>query len=252
MDKKLFQSACDKIIDKERERKKIGILGEKTVHAVLKNYLEPNEQYQEIKVEGFFADIAREDEVIEIQTRNFNTLRRKLDVFLERGYVTVVYPIPYIKWLCWIDEETGEVSKRRKSPKMGNYLMAFRELYRIKSYLVHPRLRLHMILMNVEESRLLNGWSQDKKKGSTRFDRIPLEIVDELFIDNAKDYLKLIPVGLPDVFSVKDYQKAGKINNGMASLALNILYHVGTVERVGKKGNAYLYKIRAITQDPMS
>lgn len=243
MEQVLFQEACDRIIDKDREKRMIGTLGEKTVHAVLKHYLEPDESYHEIKVEGYFADIARQDEIIEIQTRNFNKLTRKLGVFLKRGYVTVVHPIPYVRWMCWINEETGEVSKPRKSPRLGNYQEVFRELFWIKDFLCHPNLRIHLILMNMEESRLLNGWSKDKKKGSTRFDRIPVEIVDEIFLDGPMDYRYLVPDSLAEGFSVKDYQKASRLNNHWAGTALNILYFVGAVERVGKKGNAFLYKV---------
>ncbi|WMC92706.1 hypothetical protein [Kineothrix sp. MB12-C1] len=43
-----------------------------------------------------------------------NKIRTKLEVFLERHPVTVVYPIPHTKWLIWIDEETGEFSKKEK------------------------------------------------------------------------------------------------------------------------------------------
>lgn len=242
MSQELFEAACNKIIHKERERKQIGVLGEKTVHAVLKNYIEPDTNYHEIKIEGYFADIAREDEIIEIQTRNFNALRRKLDVFLERGFVTIVYPIPYIKWINWLDEETGEVSKGRKSPKKGSPYMAFFELYKIKTYLKHPNLRIHIVLLNLEETRRLNGWSQDKKRGSSRYDRIPLELVEEVYIDDVLDYQKLIPSTLTSEFTSKDYKKETKLSQSCAQIALHVLHYVGAVERIGKSGRAYLYK----------
>lgn len=243
MDQSLFAAACEKIIDKERERKQIGVLSEKTVHAVLKSYLEPDTSYHEVRIEGYFADIAREDEIIEIQTRNFNTLRRKLQVFLERGFVTVVYPIPYIKWMCWLDEETGEISNPRKSPKKGSAYDSFYELYKIKEYLTHPNLRIHIILMNLEETRILNGWSRDKKRGSTRYDRIPLEIVEEIYIDGMADYRRLVPDTLAEGFTSADYQKATRLSPSKARTALHVLNHVGAVTRIGKSGNSFLYKI---------
>lgn len=242
MDQVLFKAACKKIIDQDRERRQIGVLAEKTVHAVLKNYMEPDETYHEIKVEGYFADIARGDEIIEIQTRNFNTLRRKLDVFLKRGYVTIVYPIPYEKWVCWINEETGEVSDKHKSPKKGSPYMAFYELYKIKEYLIHPNLRIHIILMNMEESRLLNGWSYDKKRGSTRYDRVPTKLVEELYIDTPSDYKGLVPPELEPGFTSKDFMKATKLTQSKAQTALNVLTYVGAVERIGKNGNSILYQ----------
>lgn len=242
MDHSLFENACEKIINKERERRQIGVLGEKTVHAVLKYYMEPDCTYHEIRINGFFADIAREDEIIEIQTRNFNKLRRKLGVFLEQGYVTVVYPIPYTKWISWINEETGEISGKRKSPKKGSVYMAFHELYKIKEYLLHPNLRIHLIEMDMEESRLLNGWSQDKKKGSTRYDRIPISLVEEVILDSSMDYVKLVPDILMKGFTSKEFRKASGLTQAKAQTALNVLYYVGAVKRIGKSGNSFQYE----------
>ena len=112
-DQQLFADACQKIIAKERETNGIGTLKEKTMHAVLKNFYEPDVSHQEIKVDRFVADILRDNEIIEIQTRSFNAMRKKLSVFLEKYPVTIVYPIPHNKWLYWIDENTGEISKKR-------------------------------------------------------------------------------------------------------------------------------------------
>lgn len=241
MDRLLFEQTCEKIIDTKREGGGIGTLGEKTVHAVLKNYLVPDQSFHERKIGSFYADIADENGIIEIQTRNFDKLRKKLEAFLAFSPVTIVYPIPHTKWLRWINEETGEISQPRKSPKSGSPYLVFRELYKIKNYLLHPNLRLHIILMDLEEYRYLDGWSRDKKKGSTRSDGIPVELVDEVIIHNPLEYNKLIPEILPETFTSLDYQKAARLRRADASTALNILYYVGAVKRIGKKGRAYLY-----------
>jgi hypothetical protein len=241
MNQLLFQDTCTKIIDSKREGRGIGTLSEKTIHAILKNYLVTDESCHEIKVGNFYADIVDENGIIEIQTRSFDKLRRKLDVFLDLSPVTIVYPIPHTKWLRWVNEETGEISPPRKSPKTGTPYMIFPELYKIKSYLLNPNLRLHIILMDLEEYRLLNGWSKDKKKGSTRNDGIPTALVDEVIINNTVEYQKLLPENLPENFTSKDYQKASGLRLKDAVTALNILNHVGTVKRIGKKGRAYLY-----------
>lgn len=236
-----FQDACCHIVNQYRERNGIGTLGEKTVHAVLKKYLEPNEQYHEIKIKGFFADIATPDGIIEIQTRNFNSLRKKLNIFLELGPVTIVYPIPYTKWLFWIDEGTGEISSKRKSPRQGDVYMILPELYRIKDYLLHPNLKLQILLINMEESRLLNGWSKDRKKGSTRYDRIPTSLVEEVWICDTSDYMTLVPPSLTEEFTAKEFQKACHLSPKMSSYALQVLRHINAIEQVGMKGRAYLY-----------
>ena len=134
-DKEAFEAAKKKIIGVDRQRMGIGTLSEKTVHAILKNYYEPDEDKQEIPIENYVADIYADGEIIEIQTRQFNRMRDKLKAFLPLYPVTIVYPIPREKWIIWIDEETGELSKKRKSPVRGNPYMAFPELYKIKMFL---------------------------------------------------------------------------------------------------------------------
>lgn len=100
---------------------KIGTLSEKRLHLVLKKYFCDDEAKHEVKLGLYFLDIFN-DEIIEIQTRSMNKLRNKLDYFLDDYKVTIVYPIAHTKWMQWIDEATGEVTKRRKSPKCGKYL----------------------------------------------------------------------------------------------------------------------------------
>ena len=83
----LFMEAYNLIKNREQKECKIGTLGEKTIHAVLKCYLEPNEEFHEKRIASYYADITREMnknkiEIIEIQTRSFNALRKKLGCFL--------------------------------------------------------------------------------------------------------------------------------------------------------------------------
>lgn len=238
-----FESARAKIVGIERERHGIGTLAEKTVHAILKNYYAPNEDYHEVPIENYVADIYKDGEIIEIQTRGFNTMRGKLEAFLKEYPVTIVYPVPNVKQLIWIDEETGELSKKRKSPVKGNIYAVFKELYRIKMFLKAPNLHLRLVLLDMEEYRLLNGWSKDKKKGSTRYDRIPTELVQEITIDCSQDYLQFLPYDLPEEFTTAEFAKKVKITRAVSQVTLNLLHYVGVVERVGKQGNSYLYRV---------
>lgn len=238
-----FEQVKNKIIGMDRQSQGIGTLSEKTVHAILKNYYEPNEDKQEIPIGNYVADIYSSGEIIEIQTRQFNRMRDKLKAFLPLYPVTIVYPVPRIKWLIWIDEESGELSEKRKSPKKGNSYDIFPELYKIKMFLKDPNLRLKVVLMDMEEYRLLNGWSQNKKKGSSRYDRIPTELVEEVDITCLQDYMQFVPYELQDNFSVKEFAKAAHIPSSLGGIVVPILYYVGILERTGKKGNAYLYKV---------
>lgn len=242
-DQQAFQAAKDKIIGVDRQRLGIGTLSEKTVHAILKNYYQPDEDHQEIPIENYVADIYNDGEIIEIQTRHFDKMRNKLGCFLPLYPVTIVYPIPREKRLIWIDEESGELSAPRKSPAKGNCYTAFPELYKIKMFLKDPNLRLRLVLIDMEEYRLLNGWSKDKKKGSTRYDRIPTQLVEEVEISCMEDYMQFVPYELEGEFTVKEFGKVAHIPAKLAGTVVNILHYMGTIQRTGRKGNAYLYQV---------
>jgi len=241
MDKQLFSDTVDEIIGQTPKNGSIGTLGEKTVHSVLKKYYSPDPANHEVKIGSFVADIYTGDGIMEIQTRSFNKLRRKLPSFLQIAPVTIVYPVHNFKWIRWVNPQTGEISPPRKSPKPGTPYLIFPELYWIKDFLSNPNLRLKIVMMNLEEYRLLDGWSRDKKKGSSRCDRIPTELVNEISILQPEDYRLLIPAQLPAEFTSLDFKKASGLSRSNAQTALNILHHLGVIERIGKKGNAYLY-----------
>ncbi|MFI3213877.1 MAG: hypothetical protein R3Y24_11085 [Eubacteriales bacterium] len=243
MDIEKFNVARHKIINHTRERNGIGTLSEKTVHAILKHYCEGDETKHEIKIQNKVADIFTGEEILEIQTRSFYVMKKKLDSFLPLYPVTIVYPIPRNKWVIWIDEETGEFTNRRKSPVKGNEFFIFKELYSIKSYLKHEHIRFKIMIMDMEEYRLLNGWSKDKKRGSRRFDRIPMELIEEIDITCVQDYLQLLPYGMKEPFTVKDFAKEVHIKKELSSQVMNVMHYLELVERVGKKGNGYLYRV---------
>ena len=243
MDDKRFEEIRNKVIGVERERYGIGTLKEKTLHAILKDYYAPDKDMQEIPIDGYVADIYTGTEIIEIQTAQFNRMRNKLDCFLPNYPVTIVYPVPQIKYLYWIDEETGECSKPRKSTVKGSVYRAFYELYKIKNHLSDPNLKLCFPLLEIEEYRLLNGWSHDRKKGSSKYDRIPRTLLGEIRFERIEDYVQLIPYDLKDPFTAKDFGKAIGEKKEIASNVLHILNHLQVVERCGKAGNSYLYHV---------
>ena len=57
IDQTAFDAARQKIIGKSHNDKGIGTLSEKTLHAVLKAYYEPDEDKHEVALDGYYADI---------------------------------------------------------------------------------------------------------------------------------------------------------------------------------------------------
>lgn len=222
-----------------------GTLQEKTMHMVMKRYYEPNEDCHEVPIGKYIADIYTGEEIIEIQNGNLGKMKEKLDYFLDEYDVYLVYPFPHIKWICWIDPDTGEVTSKRKSNKTGNIYEAIPDFFSIKAYLNNPRLHIRVPLVDVEEYRLLDGTrsKRSKKIGSHRYDRVPLNLYDEIIFDSINDYLQLLPIDLPDQFTTKDLSIAAKIHISLAQETCKLLYDLGFLDRVGKQSRSYLYQI---------
>ena len=193
----------------------------------------------------YWTENAENSQYTASATKTISTadLREKLDAFLPLYHVTVVYPIPASKWITWIDPETGELEKRSRSPKKGSFYSAFRELYRISSYLDHPNLSIKLILLDMEEYRLRDGWSRDGKRGSHRYDRVPTRIVGETLITEPRDYMQFIPYELKEPFTARELaESCGQKGNSFSTEAL-ILRKMGVIEQIGKRGRSYLYRV---------
>ena len=242
MDKLRFAEVCEQIVGAERARNGIGTFGEKTLHAVLKTYFEPDPDSQEIRVGSFVADICGENGIIEIQTRQFYRLVKKLEAFLEYADVTVVYPLCPVKYVRWLDPETGELSERHKSPRRTTLHDIFSELPDIKYALDNPRFKLCVCLIEAEDIRYLNGWSKNRKRGSSRCDRVPITLIDEVWFERPEDYARLMPDGLPEEFTSKDYAEICRTGTELARSELNVLCYLGLVENTGKRGRSKLYR----------
>jgi len=233
----------NKVINKEQQRLGIGTLSEKTLHAFLKTYYEPDIDKQEIPIDRYVADIFNGQEIIEIQTAQFNRMRDKLNFFLPLYPVTIVYPIAREKWVYWVDPETGDVSDGRKSPKKGNEYAAFLELYKIKQYLKNPNLKMKFVLIDMDEYKLLNGWGKQKKNNASKYDRVPRQIYKDVTIERKEDYIQFIPYNLEENFTSKSFGKAAHISQKLATVVLNILDYMEVVERIGKDGKYYIYRV---------
>jgi len=240
-DKERFAEACRTLCGSVPTRNRIGVLSEKTLHSVIKRFIEPNEALQEVKVGDYYADIKNDDGIFEVQTRSLNRLRAKLTSYLETERVTVVYPIPATKRLIWIDAQTGELTAPRKSPKRGNYFDAFPELYKLDMLIANESLRVLLLMIDIDEYRYLNGWSADGKKGSTRHERYPIALADSLLLKAKEDYEELLPSDLCSPFTSKEFATAAKIQIRIAQTVLTVLLKRGAVQCVGKRGRLNLY-----------
>ena len=224
----------------------IGTLSEKTIHSTLKFHYAPDEKYHEIPIGSYVADICVDGEITEIQTRQFNVMRDKLNAFLPEHEVTIVHPVARDKWLRYINPLTGEISERKKSPKKGSIYSIMPELYKIKPFLLNPHLHFTVCLLEVEETRFLNPKGPNPKRGTVRNDGTPLQIYSEYSFDLESGYEQFLPPNLPTPFTSADLKSLAHISLDLSVVTLNILTHVGLVRRIGKKGKSYLYECNRI------
>ncbi len=225
----------------------IGTLGEKTVHAVLKRWLDEDASHHEILLPcGYVADIFDGERVTEVQTAGFSAFRKKLRVLLEEYPVTVVHPLVREKHICWIQPTTGEMSSPRRSSRRGSVTDAGRELIYILPLLGHPNLTLKVVLLDVEEHRLLDGWGNGGKRGSHRVERLPLALADVVEMKAPADYAALLPPTLVFPCTAAAFGKAARLQGRTLQGTLKVLLGVGILTRE-KQGRGYIYDKRSLT-----
>ncbi len=245
-----FDACCRAVLTSEHLRRGIGTLGERTLHLILKNYFEGDDSFHEQTVGRYVADIKRGCEITEIQTRAFGAMRKKLTAFSTEHQVNVVYPIAATKYVTWINPENGELSNRRKSPKRGKPWDILYELYALRPIMPLTNVRFTLIFCDMDEFRLLNGWSRDKKQGASRYERVPTALVDIITLKTAEDFLMLIPPSLSETFTAAEFAKAAKMTARTAGYAIRTLVSLGVIEHTDTVGKAYVYTRCAASYKP--
>lgn len=242
-----LEVAYDQAISTDAKQQVIGIQKEKVLHKTLKYFLCENEDCHEVKIAKtnkgvLYADIKINNHIYEIQTRNFNALREKLEEFLKTYQVTIVYPIPYRKQIYKIDHEGLQPPKT--SPKKGRPLEVCYELYKIKSYLNHPNLSFLLILLDVDEYRQVTEKKHYRSSGYERIVQIPKRIEQMITLSTKMDYHCLLKTyALPEAFTSSDFAKATRLTQKKAGVALHVFTYMHIVERIGKRGRSYLYQL---------
>lgn len=72
---------------------------------------------------------------------------------------------------------------------------------------------------------------------------MPLGIVREVDLNRVEDYMQFVPLDLEEDFTLKEYSKASGLSHDLAGISLRVLTELGILSRVGKRGNAYLYRV---------
>lgn len=221
----------------------IGTLREKPLHASLKRWYTQVGDRVEVPVDGFVIDLVRGDLLIEVQTRGFSSLKRKITTLLDLDHhVRIVHPIPIDKWIVKVDTDGNTLNKRR-SPKHGSPIDVFAELVSIPDLLAHPHLGIDVILTNEEEYRRHTPDQSWRRKGWSVEERRLVDVVDTLLISNNEDLAALIPTDLPEPFTTADLATSLGSPRRTAQQMTYCLRIAEVIAAVGKKGNAVEYEV---------
>lgn len=222
----------------------VGTLGEKPLHASLKRWYAVGGDRVEHPVDGFVIDLVRDDLLIEIQTRGFSSLKRKLGALLDTHRVRVVHPIPERKWIVKVDDN-GEVVSRRRSPKRGRVADVFGELVSIPELLAHPAFAVEVVLTEEEELLVFHGSKGRRRRGWVVLERQLLEVRSVHRFDTPASLAALLPDDLADEFTTADLAGAMGTRRRLAQQATYCLRNLDLLDIVGKEGNALVYRWRA-------
>ncbi|MCB8943619.1 MAG: hypothetical protein H6658_07680 [Ardenticatenaceae bacterium] len=222
------------------EQPHIGRLNEKSLHADLKQWLaQPDDQF-EVAVDGFVIDIVRGERLIEIQTRNFGAMKRKLSQLLTHHPVHLVHPIAQEKWIVKLSPDGKQIG-RRKSPKQGTTADLFRELVAIPHLMTHDNFSLELLLIQEEETRYFDGSRGWRRKGWLTQERHLLTVTSSHTFHTPADLLALLPPDLPSAFTTAHIAQAMAIPRALAQKMAYCLQKMSVIEAVGKDGRSILY-----------
>ncbi len=251
----------------------IGTLREKRLHAAVKLYLCPDESCHERAVaeltvaesgEGssakgkksrMVADIWVDDHIVEVQTGGFFPLRDKIAWYLSHTdcRVTVVHPLAAVKYLSWIDPATGDILSRHRSPKRGRVRDVAKELYWLSDFVGHERFSLRLLLLELEEYRMADGWSRDGKRGSNRYERFPTALLGDVTLATPADYAAyFLPEALASpaadgsrsLFTAAEYARASGIKGKATYSTLHLLESLGLVRMTEEmRGRSRTYTV---------
>jgi hypothetical protein len=219
----------------------IGTLQERSLHAAIKKLYEGPTTQMEVALEGYVIDAVKDDLLIEIQTRNFTSIRKKLSALMKNHRIRLVYPIPAEKWIIRQSPDSEKEISRRRSPKQQGIANLFEELVSIPTFLLHKNFSLEVILIREEEIRMKNSNASWKRRGWSSFDRKLVEVIERHIYNEPSDFLHLIPSLLQMPFTSSMLAEAAGIPKHIAQKMTYCLRKMEVLKIAGKRGNAFLY-----------
>lgn len=236
----------------------IGTLGEKQMHAAIKQFICPDEGCHEVRLDceesnrdgeektkrrRFVADILKDGTVYEIQTGRLAPLHDKIAWVIENTdyNITVIHPIAESKWVNVLDKN-NEIEKRYRSPVKGKISDMACELFSIADFVASPRFSLVLLLVEAEQYMKNTAKTSRTRPKFKKYELIPINLLSAAVFSCLDDYKYFIPDLLNGEFTVKQYSNESKIRGMDAYTAVHSLCSMGLLENCGKIGRAAAYR----------
>ncbi len=223
----------------------IGTHNESSLHSDIKRWYFKSGDMIEEKHEGSIIDIKRGETLIEIQTKNFYAISKKLRSLLRSNKVILVHPIAVEKFILKVSDK-GEVLNRRKSNKKGKIEDLFTELMRAPDIMCMENLTLEILMIKAEEIRCDDGKGSWRRKGVSIVDRRLVEVISSHQFHNKYDLMNLLPKDMNQLFTNKELARSMKINGSKASKITYCFRKMGLMEEAGKRGRELLFQLSQI------
>lgn len=218
---------------------------ETSLHRDLKRFYAGDECPVEVRMGRYRIDVVRGTELIEIQHGSLAALREKIRTLTAEHDVLVVKPIIVRKTLIKQTRLGGKVIERRMSPKRGVLLDIFDELIYFRSVFPHPRLKLEVVLVEVEEWRY-PGQGRRRRWHPNAFqveDQKLVAVHEKHLFTGGTDLTALLPQAMPVPFHTGHVAEGLKLHRGIAQKIVYCLREMNLLRRVGKERNAHLYEL---------
>lgn len=218
---------------------------ESTLHQQLKEIYAKSSERREVRVDGYRIDAISRGTLIEIQQSGLSAIREKIRVLVESHRVLVVKPIVAGKLLRTRETATGDYAPPRKSPLKGSWIDAFDELMHLFRVFPHPRLKIELLLVDIEEDRTRKVRHRFRRADHTIDDRRLVAIRERVMLKTAADLQQLVPPFPESPFTTGDLAAAWGVPRWTAQKIAWCFRTVGTWEPVGFSKRSVLYLPKA-------
>jgi hypothetical protein len=185
--------------------------------------------------------IGKKGELIEVQTGSFGPLKKKIPLLLKSAPVKIVHPIILTMYIETYDK-TGALLRRRKSNRRGSPWDLFKALLYAPELPLCPGLSIELALVDSTEKRVADGKGSWRRKGVSIAGRGLLAWHGSIPLLCLRDYRRFVPFKKGQEFTVQGLGEKAGINRDIAGKTLYVLTKLKVVERIGKKGNAWVYR----------